>query len=107
MQLIPDDRYLGQEPDDRFPINKTGKQIRPAPGGLIAHRNDAESLANAIITMIRDPELQKKCAAWNRQRAVEQHGWSASAEKLRETYRSTVDGATVDGGREETVDLRL
>lgn len=77
----------GDEPG-RFEVEVEGRRIRSAPGGLVVSRTDAASLANAILSMLKDPELAKLCGAWNQAKAEREHGWERSARKLVEVYQA-------------------
>ncbi len=78
--------YAGDDPPERFGENAMGERIREAPGGLVVGRDDSESLASAILRMLADPALAQRCGAWNREKAVREHGWESSARKLLDVY---------------------
>lgn len=61
-------------------------RIRSVPGGIVSPVGDAEALAAACLELLEDPGRRRQMGAWNRQRAVERHGWEASAKKLLGLY---------------------
>ena len=77
----------GEDPPERFPGMPDGQRIRPVPGGLVVSRTEPRSLAGALLAMIRDPDMRTRCGTWNREKAVREHGWQQSAEKLLAVYR--------------------
>ncbi len=85
----PDER----EDPGRFAERPEGEKIREVPGGMVVMRNDAVSLAGAMVKMLRDEEMRERCGRWNREKAEREHGWSASAERLLEVYRGIVRSA--------------
>ncbi len=74
------------EPEGRFEYDVDGRRIRAVPGGRVVGRTDAQSLAAAIVEMIREPVLRAECGRWNRAKAEREHGWEASAKKLEKIY---------------------
>lgn len=77
----------GEEPG-RFVSDRPGEQMREVPGGLIVGRNDPESMAKAILLLLRDEAKRRRCGDWNREKAVREHGWEASALKLADLYQA-------------------
>lgn len=74
-------------PSGRFSEERDGARIREAPGGFVTGRNDADSLAAAVLRLAIDPERRSRLGAWNREKAVREHGWRSSAEALMNYYR--------------------
>lgn len=74
-------------PSGRFADDRDGARIREAPGGLIVGRNDHASFARAIVTLAGDDARRRAIGAWNREKAVREHGWRSSAEKLLAHYQ--------------------
>ena len=85
----------GREPSGRFETEEAGRQVRRAPGGLVASRVDAASFAEAIMEMIASESLRVACGKWNREKAFRDHGWESSARQLRAVY----EGLLADGDR--------
>ena len=81
------------EPEGRFVEDVDGRRIRAVPGGVVVGRTDVESLAAAILALIRDASLCRQCGAWNRAKAEREHGWEASAKELEKIYRATKGAA--------------
>ena len=67
-------------------------QVERLPGGLISPVGNADLLASSMVNMLQDDSLKNDCGAWNRDRAVERHGWDASASMLADAYQSLVKG---------------
>lgn len=94
-----------REDPQRFADKPEGRKFRRVPGGLVVMRGDAESLANAMLTMIRDAGMRDTSGQWNRKKAIRDHGWESSAKKLRMVYeqmkgtRSTTENADMRGRR--------
>jgi glycosyltransferase involved in cell wall biosynthesis len=76
------------EPEGRFASSEEGQRWRAVPGGLVTDRIDVASLEQALLRMIRDPVLRQQCSDWNRARAVREHGWASSAERLVDVYQN-------------------
>ena len=76
----------------RFADERDGARIREAPGGLVVGRNDHASFAQAILKLVRDPSRRRAIGAWNREKAVREHGWRRSAEKLLAHYHALRGG---------------
>lgn len=81
------------EPEGRFVEDVDGRRIRAVPGGVVVGRTDVQSLAAAILVLIRDASLCRQCGAWNRAKAEREHGWEASAKELEKIYRATKGAA--------------
>ncbi len=77
-------------PSGRFRDERDGARIREAPGGLVTGRNDAESFAAAVLQLAADPDRRARSGAWNREKAVREHGWRSSAETLLRYYRQVL-----------------
>lgn len=77
-------------PAGRFQSERDGERIRAAPGGLVTGRNDADSLAAAIAQLAADTARRARIGAWNREKALRDHGWRSSAEKLLRYYRQVL-----------------
>jgi glycosyltransferase involved in cell wall biosynthesis len=68
------------------PISNNQSTITYGPGGLVTPIRDADSFANALLTLANDVPLRKQMGAWNREKAQREHTWDASARKLRALY---------------------
>ncbi len=90
----------GGDAPGRFAVEQDGKRIRTAPGGLVVSRVEADSLAAAMKVMLQDATLRAENGAWNRKKAVREHGWESSAQKLLGVYRGLVSDV---GGRRSEV----
>ncbi len=77
-------------PSGRFSDERDSARIRSVPGGLVTGRNDHESFAAAILALASEPGQRAAIGAWNRQKAVREHGWRSSAERLLCYYRQLV-----------------
>lgn len=77
-------------PSGRFRDERDGARIREVPGGLVTGRNDAESFAAAILQLAADPARRARIGAWNREKAVREHGWRSSADTLLRYYRQVL-----------------
>lgn len=88
-------QWVDDQPDPagRFTEDVPGKRIRQVPGGLVVGRNDAASLAAALRLMLDDAARRAACGAWNRAKAVRDHGWESSARKLLAVYTGLTQGA--------------
>jgi glycosyltransferase involved in cell wall biosynthesis len=89
----------GGDAPGRFELEENGKRLRRAPGGLVVSRVEPDSLAQAMVCMMADADLRAACGAWNRTKAVREHGWESSAQKLLGVYeglRSDVRGLKSD-----------
>jgi len=78
------------DPPERFGGADPGHRIREAPGGLIVGRNDPASLAAAVLRLTGDAGQAKRFGKWNREKAVREHGWESSAQKLLKMYEDIV-----------------
>jgi phenylacetate-CoA ligase len=76
-------RLIGEE---RSEVRNQKSEIRE--GGCVLPVGDATALAERIIGLARQDDLCKKMGVWNRQKAVRDHGWASSAEKLLALYKS-------------------
>ena len=82
----------GREPSGRFETEEAGRQVRRAPGGLVASRVDVASFAEAIMEMIASESLRVACGKWNRAKAFRDHGWASSARQLKAVYEGLLAG---------------
>jgi len=80
----------GMDIPGRFDIDESGKRIREVPGGLVVSRTESESFAHAVLQIMRDEEMRRACATWNRNKAVKDHGWESSAIKLVDVYEGLI-----------------
>lgn len=78
-------------PSGRFEHEKSGSRIRTVPGGLVTGRNDHESFAAAMKQLADHPDNRQEKGRWNREKAVREHGWMKSAEKLQHVYQRIID----------------
>ncbi len=54
--------------------------------GIYAERGNAASLAEKLITLLHDREIQTKIGGQLRQRAVEHYDWNRASDKILDTY---------------------
>jgi glycosyltransferase involved in cell wall biosynthesis len=71
-------------------IGRTGSVTGRVPGGIVVPLRDAGALSEALAALARDPALRAEMGVWNRQRAMEQYGWDASAHKLMDIYKNVL-----------------
>jgi glycosyltransferase involved in cell wall biosynthesis len=85
---LPLERQSADGKDDptRFPSMSPGEQQRDVPGGIVVGRSDAESLARAVVRLAGDAQRKGTVSAWNREKAVREHGWGSSAAMLKNVY---------------------
>ena len=76
----------GGDAPGRFAIEQDGKRIRVVPGGLVVSRVEPDSLAAAMKLMLQDASMRAEGGAWNRKKAVREHGWESSAKLLLGIY---------------------
>ena len=67
--------------------------VRALEGGTVSPVGQAEALADAILYLRDRPELRRAIGAFNRAKAEREHGWTSSAARLLELYRSLVPTA--------------
>lgn len=78
------------EPPGRFVNERAGERTREVPGGIVVDREDAKSMVTALTQMVEDESLRRRCGEWNREKAVREHGWDASAERLLGVYEKLI-----------------
>jgi len=61
-------------------------KIKEVSGGLITPVGDADAFAEALTMLAQNPYSRNKMGEWNRERVVQEFGWSVSAERLRGLY---------------------
>ena len=59
-------------------------------GGALTPAGDADALARTIVEWLDAAPRRREAAAFNRQRAVQQFSWRASAAKLLAVYESVL-----------------
>ncbi len=84
--------YADPDPAGRFADDVEGKRIREVPGGLVTSRADPLSLAKAGLRLLESSDMRRRMGAWNRDKAVRDHGWEASAGKLEAVYEERDEG---------------
>lgn len=90
---LPLERQSADGVDDpsRFASMLPGEQQRDVPGGIVVGRSDAESLARAVVRLAGDVTRRKAVSAWNREKAVREHGWASSAAMLKKVYMNLME----------------
>ncbi|MGB4943276.1 MAG: glycosyltransferase family 1 protein, partial [Candidatus Moraniibacteriota bacterium] len=59
-------------------------------GGEYAHQISGAGLSEAVLRLLRDPELRKRKGAANRVRAREKFSWDRTGEILDEVYQKAL-----------------
>ncbi len=77
--------------DEKSETGNPKSEILEAPGGYVTPIDDAACFADALLRLIRDPDLRRRMGAWNRARVQRDFGWSASADRLYRLYVSLVE----------------
>lgn len=72
--------------------------VREGVDGLHA-RNDPRAIADAILTLLRDPDRARRMGASGRERASREFTWQAVARRTEAAYRSAVTAATIGSSR--------
>jgi glycosyltransferase involved in cell wall biosynthesis len=62
-------------------------------GGCVVPKNDDEAMGRALTELARNPALRARLGARNREVAVREYGWDASAGKLLHLYRELIQQA--------------
>ncbi|HEV8229184.1 MAG TPA: glycosyltransferase family 4 protein, partial [Candidatus Limnocylindria bacterium] len=70
--------------------------VREGIDGLHA-RNEPRAIADAVLTLLRDPDLARRMGAAGRERARHEFSWPAVARRTEAVYRAAL--ATRDGLR--------
>lgn len=60
-------------------------------GGQVVPVNDSAALAEAVVQLHRDPARRRAMSAFNREKAVREHGWDRSARLLLDVYRGLLE----------------
>jgi glycosyltransferase involved in cell wall biosynthesis len=71
------------------PIVATSRSLSGTPlsdGKHAMIANEDREIADAVVTLLRDPALAHKLSAHARQKAEEEHGWKATARRYEQLY---------------------
>jgi len=76
-------------------VSTTGGSLPEVVGdaGLLVPPKDPQALAEAIATMLDDPELRDRLGAAARERIVSQFDWAHTAQKVTKIYRRAITNA--------------
>lgn len=88
----------GGDPPGRFDSDEPGHRLRQVPGGVVVDRADPDSMAEAILQLLNDESRRRACGVWNRDKAVREHGWAASAQRLEKVYEDSLASGALGTG---------
>jgi glycosyltransferase involved in cell wall biosynthesis len=72
-------------------VGGVAEYVRSGRGGDLVPKGDATQMAGALGDWLTDAPRRREAAAFNRQRVVQEFSWRASATRLLEIYRETID----------------
>lgn len=80
-------KLLGDEVRDAGCGIDDGRSCIARQGGLVVPCGDVGQLAEGLALLAGKPETRRAMGEWNREKAVREHGWGASAARLMRMYR--------------------
>ena len=76
-------------------VGGIGEMLHNGKHGLLVAPHQPEMIADAVIQLVRDPELRKMLATAARQRVLEEYSYEKVASQLENGYRTAIELARV------------
>jgi len=72
-------------------VEAVASLIEAGTDGLLFEYNSPQSLAQAILRLLRDPSLQRRMGEAGRKKAAANYTWEKVSDQLREVYRQVIE----------------
>lgn len=69
--------------------------VRHGENGLLVEPGDAAGLAEALLTVLRDPALAARLGAEGRRRVLAEHGWEGLVDRTEDALREALSRRAV------------